>query len=218
MLWPTICVDDFFNDPLSVVNFANSLDFKKDPEGKWPGERTELLHNTNNDFFNYTTTKIMSVLFPMNFQNLNWKAIQTFQRINGNIYTNNGWVHSDPDELTAIIYLSNHKKCGTSLFKKIKVTSTFKNTKFKNNYYKNTEKIKTEEEKYLKENNDEFEKTLTLNSRFNRLVLFDSRNLHAAEKFGEENLNEDRLTLITFFRSIIGNENKYPISEMRRLS
>jgi hypothetical protein len=28
MLWPTICVDDFFNDPLSVKNFADSLDFK----------------------------------------------------------------------------------------------------------------------------------------------------------------------------------------------
>ena len=103
-------------------------------------------------------------------------------------------------------------------FKKKKITSQVINTEFKHDYYKNTEKIKTEEEKYLKENNDQFEKTLTLNSRYNRLILFDSSNLHAAEKYSEENINEDRLTLVTFFTEINGNENKYPISEMRRLS
>jgi hypothetical protein len=217
MLWPTICIDDFFNDPFYVKNFADTLDFKKDPEGKWPGERTELLHNINSDFFNYTTVKIMSVLFPMNYKKLNWKATQMFQRTDGNIYNNNGWVHTDFDEFTSIIFLSNHKKCGTSLFKKKKITSKVINNEFKHECYKNTEKIKSGEEKYLKENNDQFEKTLTLNSRFNRLILFDSSNLHAAEKYGEENLNEDRLTLITFFTAIIGNENKYPISEMKRL-
>jgi hypothetical protein len=217
MLWPTICVDDFFNDPLSVKKFADTLEFKKNPEGKWPGERTELLHNINNDFFNYTTAKIMSVLFPMNYKILNWKATQMFQRIDGNIYNNYGWVHTDPDEFTSIIFLSNHKKCGTSLFKKTKITSQVINSEFKHDYYKNTEKIKTEEARHLKENNDQFEKTLTLNSRFNRLILFDSSNLHAAEKYGEENLNEDRLTLVTFFTGVIGNENKYPISEMKRL-
>ena len=141
-----------------------------------------------------------------------------FQRTDGNLYNNYGWVHTDPDEFTSIIFLSNHKKCGTSLFKKAKITSQVINSEFKYNYYKNTEKIKTEEEKYLKENNDQFEKTLTLNSRFNRLILFDSSNFHAAEKYGEENINEDRLTLVTFFTGVIGNENKYPISEMRRLS
>jgi hypothetical protein len=218
MLWPTICVDDFFNDPLSVKNFAHTLDFKKDIEGRWPGERTEPLHNINNNFFSHTTAKIMSVLFPMNYKNLNWKALQMFQRTDGNIYRNNGWVHTDPDEFTSIIYLSNHEKCGTSLFKKTKITSKLINSEFKNDYYKNTEKIKTEEEKYLKENNDQFEKTLTINSRFNRLIIFDSSNLHAAEKYGEEKINEDRLTLITFFTAVTGNENKYPISEMRRLN
>lgn len=217
MLWPTICVDDFFNDPLLVLNFANTLDFKKDPEGRWPGERTELLHNINKDFFNYTTLKILSLLFPMSYKKLNWNAAQMFQRTNGNIYSNNGWVHTDPEEFTSIIFLSNHKKCGTSLFRKNKITSKIINTEFKHDYYKNTEKIKTEEEQYLKENNDQFEKTLTLNSRFNRLILFDSSNFHAAEKYGEENINEDRLTLVTFIRGISGNENKYPISEMKRL-
>jgi hypothetical protein len=218
MLWPTICIDDFFEDPLSVKNFADTLNFKKNPEGRWPGERTEFLHNINNEFFNFTTKKVMSILFPMNYKKLTWKASQMFQRINGNIYNNFGWVHTDHEEFTSIIFLSNHKQCGTSLFKKKKIMSKVINSEFKQEYYKNTEKIKTEEEKYLKENNDQFEKTLTLNSRFNRLILFDSSNFHAAEKYGEEKINEDRLTLITFFTDINGNENKYPISEMRRLS
>jgi hypothetical protein len=215
MLWPTICVDNFFEEPEKVKQFSNTLKFSKDPLGKWPGERTECMHMLDINFFKYTTKKIMSLLFPMNYAKMNWNAIQTFQKIDGSIYTHNGWVHRDDlDEFTAIIYLSNHKKCGTSLFKPIKFQDDVINQEYKQ---KGNLNISREDNKYLLENNNLFEKTLTIDSRFNRLVLFDSSNFHAAEKFNEENINEDRLTLITFFTNISGNNNKYPITEMKRV-
>ena len=73
------------------------------------------------------------------------------------------------------------------------------------------------ENKYLNENNEKFDKILTIDSKFNRLLLFDSNQYHAAEKFKEQDIDEDRLTLITFFTNISGNCNKYPITEMRRI-
>jgi hypothetical protein len=217
MLWPTICVDNFFDEPEKVKQFSDTLKFNKDPLGKWPGERTDLLHEVNKEFVYFTTKKIMSILFPMNHSDIKSEVEQTFQKINGNIYKNKGWVHRDtPKELTAIVYLSNHLKCGTSLFKPKKIFNKCINTNFKEEFYKEESKI-TAENKYLNENNDQFEKILTMDSRFNRLIIFDSNNYHAAEKFNEENINEDRLTLITFFNNISGNHNKYPLTEMKRV-
>lgn len=217
MLWPTICVDNFFEEPEKVKQFSDTLKFNKDPLGKWPGERTMHLHEINKEFFEFVTKKIISILFPMNYRDMRWQAIQMFQKINGNIYKNNGWVHSDsPNELTAIVYLSNHLKCGTSLFKPKKFFYNVINNNFKEEFYKEVNKI-TAENKYLNENNERFEKIHTIDSRLNRIVIFDSNHFHAAEKFIEENINEDRLTLITFFTTISGNYNKYPLTEMKRV-
>jgi len=217
MLWPTICVDNFFEEPEKVKQFSDTLKFNKDPLGKWPGERTMLLHEINKEFFEFVTKKIISILFPINYRDMRWQASQMFQKINGNIYKNNGWVHSDsPNELTAIVYLSSHLKCGTSLFKPKKFFNNTINNNSKEEFYKEENKT-TEENKYLNENNERFEKIHTMDSRFNRIIIFDANHFHAAEKFFEENINEDRLTLITFFTNISGNYNKYPLTEMKRI-
>lgn len=214
MLWPTLCVDDFFNNPEEIVNFSKTLKYEKNVEGKWPGERSISLHKINFEFVDFVTKKIISVLFPINYLNMRWEIQQFFQKINGNFYTSNGWVHTDtPKELTAIIYLSNHKKCGTSFFKPKKFYSKLIDPNLIEKKYGEN----LNENKYLNENNEKFDKILTIDSKFNRLLLFDSNQYHAAEKFKEQDIDEDRLTLITFFTNISGNCNKYPITEMRRI-
>ena len=68
-------------------------------------------------------------------------------------------------------------------------------------------------------NNNQFEKTITFNSKFNRLILFDASQFHAAEKFNEVDVNEDRLTLILFFHNIFSQTTrqiKFHLSEMNR--
>jgi hypothetical protein len=217
MLWPTICVDNFFDNAYQIKNYAKTLNYKKDLEGKWPGERTELIHLINQDLFLLTTKKILSLIYPMTWKKLAWKGDQYFQKIQGNVYKNKGWVHKDDDfEFTAIIYLSEHKECGTSIYHPKNFNNTIINTKDKEEKYKNQNLIE-KENKLLLENNDRFEKTMNFNSKFNRLILFDGNQYHAAEKFNEENVTEDRLTLITFFSIINGEDIKFPISEMKRI-
>ena len=68
-----------------------------------------------------------------------------------------------------------------------------------------------------KKANAHFEKIVDLHSSFNRLVLFDGHQWHGAENYGTK--KEDRLTLITFFSTIVGEGGvpiRYPIPMMRR--
>ena len=214
MIWPTVIVDNFFNEPLKILEISKEVKFSNS-EAKYPGVRTECMSLINKEFYNFINYKIIRILYPINHKQIYWKSNQYFQKINGNIYKNEGWIHSDsPAELTAIIYLSNHKNCGTSLYQK---KEFFNGTFFqdqKKNMYTNLN-IK-QGEKYLKQNNEKFENILNINSRFNRLILFDSNQFHAANKFLENGIEEDRLTLITFFYSIHCDGIKYPITEMKR--
>jgi hypothetical protein len=216
MIWPTIIVDNFFDDPNKIVDISKNLSYAKDTQGSWPGERTACNSQTDKDFYNWINYKIIRLLYPMNHEQMNWICTQFFQKINGNIYKNEGWIHSDsPAEFTAIIYLSKHKNCGTSLFTKKRFFNKGLNNDKKIEIYKKGD-FKNEL-KYLKENNDLFEKSLTVDSKFNRLFLFDANQYHAANNFKDKNCeNEERLTLITFFFSLTANNIKYPIPEMRR--
>ena len=214
MMWPTVVVDDFFEDPKKIIKFSKTLKFKKAPDNTWPGLRSAPTHEIDNNFFLFTTKKILSVLYPMNVDHLRWRASQSFQRSNQK-YGEGGWVHSDTDaELTAIIYLSDHENSGTALYRNPKLILSPLHTKEKNKFYKNLKNKKRAEQK-RKEANSKYTKVLDMSSTFNRLVMFDAHHWHQATGFG--NTTEDRLTLITFFREITGDDIRYPLPTMRRI-
>jgi hypothetical protein len=216
MLWPTIIVDNFFDEPEKIIETSKKFVFRQNLLGKWPGERTDDISSLNYDMFNWITYKIIRLIYPMNHAQIKWNASQYFQKINGNIYQEGGWVHSDtPAELTAIIYLSKHKNCGTSIFDKKTFFNGALYTEKKHNSY--LTKNSKENLKYLIKNNNNFEKTITINSKFNRLLIFDANQFHAADSFKDKNYeDEDRSTLITFFHSLNSENIKYPIPEMKR--
>jgi hypothetical protein len=200
-MWPTICVDNFFDDPDKVFKFANSLKYSSDSEGRWPGERSDPLENIDRNFFEFFGKKVLSILYPMQ-QEIMFNLRLTFQRI-GKKYINEGWVHGDNgylNQFTSIVYLSKHKECGTSLFDSKKIYSSPINKIHKKNMYlKDNFK---EGDIYLKESNNQFEETLSIKSKYNRFLMFDSSQLHAAQKFTEDAIEEDRLTLIGFFENV----------------
>ena len=220
MLYPSIVVDNFFSQPELIVDFASKLKFYQNKDGRWPGKRTEVLHSNNFSFFDYVNQKILSVIYPNN-KDLYYSAETYFQKISGKRYPNCGWVHKDDSELTAIIYLSKHKFCGTSLCKRITFDSKEsskdlverKKKFYSQNYYDE------KEAGYLKLNNQNYRRTLTVDSEYNRLFLFESANYHMAESFTDKNLNEDRLTLITFINNLgkVNGNLKFGLSESRRL-
>jgi hypothetical protein len=214
---PTLIVDNFFQNPKKILALLNECYFLKDPEGKWPGERSEPLHETHSNFFEFFHKKIFSLLYPNLYEKIIWNASTYFQKINGEERDHEGWVHNDSGEFTAIVYLSDHEDCGTSLWEPKKFHRNL-NEDYKKMMYQN--KISNVEGiPYLKENNDQFKKILTVPSKFNRLLVFDSKAYHSAEKFTDPNCEQDRLTLITFCFSFSSPEIslKYPILECMRI-
>jgi len=210
MFWPTICVDNFLDNPQEIVDESKKLKFYSAEDGSWPGERT--LTNDSPELNNFLIRKIATLLMPHS-HDYKINASGQFQKITKRC-GNHGWVHKDPDELTAIIYLSHHKNCGTSIYKPKSFKSKIINSKIKNKFYKDG--VMTEEyKKALQENNNQFEETMYFESLFNRLVLFDSSQLHGVKNF--EIVDDPRLTYIAFFELIIDPNKKSAIIESKKI-
>ena len=218
MQWATLIVDNFFTDPHAIVSLSQTFKYQRDEEYKWAGTRTPPTHEVDSDFFRWSTRKIMALLYPVQVMNegtVQWQAKQYFQRVSGNTYGKEGWVHGDsPFEFTAIIYLSDHEDSGTCLYEGKQFNAQPTQLDEKQRFNKDL-KDRKRMEKYKDKNNSKFRKKVELFSNFNRLVLFDAYEWHASRN--SENSKSDRLTLITFFRNITGKGIAYPITQMRRV-
>ena len=88
MLFPTLIVDNFFKYPERVVDFSNNITYERDKEYKWPGKRSKEIHEINQNFFIYFDTKVLSVLYPMNYKQISFNLSLKFQKISSD-YKNN---------------------------------------------------------------------------------------------------------------------------------
>ena len=59
MLFPVTIVDNFFEDPDYIVKYAKSL--KYEDLDILPGSRTDALHNIDQEFFNWITSKSLKL-------------------------------------------------------------------------------------------------------------------------------------------------------------
>jgi hypothetical protein len=221
MQWPTLIVDDFFNDPHEIVKLSKTFKYAKAVDDTWPGTRSPPTHTVHKKFFLWSTEKILSVLYPMHVHGLKWQAVQYFQRVPYTIYGGEGWIHRDQDwEFTSIVYLSDHPESGTCLYKNTDYRVDPDSEEERRRFNRDLTDFKRQE-KYRKKANNKFNKKVELFSNFNRLVLFDGWQWHGSKNSGKN--KEERLTLVTFFKKItffqklVAEDVKYPIPTMRRI-
>lgn len=213
--FPIQIVDDFFDNPDEIVKFANSLKFKRDKFGDWPGERTDYLHNIDKTFFNEFLGKVLALSFDYKYHNITWENVQlSFQKTkpidikNKNNILNRGLIHRDGDyPLVGLVYLNKNAdpESGTSIFnlknniaepstKKIKQEIYSKKfNELKNKDFENLKKLLTTDQ-------NSYYETCRVNNIYNRLFAYDGNNYHRANSFftGEE----ERLTLVFFIKQI----------------
>ena len=221
MQWPTLIVDDFFTDPHAIAKLSKKFKYQKGKD--IPGTRTRPLHEVDNAFFQWSTRKMLALLYPSQVAdashdfNVQWQASQYFQRVPFNTYGEEGWIHSDRgDEFTVIIYLSEHPNSGTCLYEG-KYFDANPNPEYeeeKRRFYKELKDL-NRMEKYRNKNNSQFRKKVELFSTFNRLILYDGAHWHASRNDATD--KKDRLTLITFFNDVTCKNIRYPITQMRRI-
>ena len=209
---PTITVlDDFFDDPLWVRNYALGLPYLTDTNHEWPGERTAKLDVFNKDLLGYTVNKFLSLYYDLKLTPVIWHANGSFQRVSS-IYKD-GWIHTDAELMTLIIFLNEEvdSSSGTTLYeKKTELALPLHNDKKKESY-ENTSLIDSIEQ-YRKENNAQFEESIIIKNKFNRLIAFDSNKYHGANNFSN---TESRLTLTLFIDKL--TVNSYPIQRMKQI-
>jgi len=221
-MFPTTCIDKFYNNPLSVVNLASSLEYF-DTHGSYPGKRTKPLHLVSEEFFNVFTEKLFSVFFDYEKYRVDYKVITCFQKIipftnKKDDILNSGWIHRDNGIVGAgVIYLNENSftKSGTSFY-------TLNNSNdisididwsLRNNFYlgknEDIEKYKSEKIKY----ESLFEKNLEVGNVFNRLVLYDSNIWHKESSFWNED-NVPRITQVFFIMDLKTNQ-KFPLDKIK---
>lgn len=211
---PVILVDNFFDDPDAIRNYALSLEFKK-TEGSYPGLRTNLLDTINPVFFNELSLKIFSLLFDFQTQRVGGHLQACFQIITEDY--EEGWVHSDLNDwaLAGIIYLNPNAPLtgGTSLYKLKDGNEHPKTNDYKDKFYSKENIDINDYRKHRNEHNNHYEKTLEISNVYNRLVMYNTDRLHRGDIFFGNDFQTGRLTLV-FFAKIYNDGVLCPIERM----
>lgn len=200
---PLTVVDNFFENPEAIREYALGCEYKSDSEGRWPGMRTEQLHLVDEELFHRICRRYFSLFFDVNNPNLRWTVEAYFQKIKKT--EDVGWIHSDIGSLTStIVYLTPDQDigAGTSLYVPKEEGKDVMHTDKKVAHYKG-EMSDEECLPYCLENNSNFVETARIGNKYNRLVSFDGSLYHGANL---DRISDERLTLV-FFTTMVSGEH-----------
>ena len=100
-----------FDDPDKVVEYANTLEFSSSETGRWPGKRSNKLHDVNRELFNYICSKIYNIFYPFGVSK--YQVSMSFQYIEPYCFDNKGCIHRERNEFGGIVYLTKNPEVGT---------------------------------------------------------------------------------------------------------
>lgn len=215
-MWPTIILDNFFDDPNSIVQYSNSLEYSKEPSGRWPGKRAFI----NDDLKFAIVEKALSLYLSDNAIvrcdiQANFQKIKRFSD-NKEDSANRGFLHKDSAsaniELAGIIYLSENDpniNQGTSFYTLKSGEEYPFNFNLKEELYISGNYDKDKFDAFFDKIDKVFYKNLDVSNKFNRLIMFDANQWHAANSFYSEN-DEERLTITFFLSNVVIGKDKKP--------
>ena len=219
IFFPTQSVDNFFDKPEEIVQFANSLKYQTGPSGFWPGKRTEELHINHNLFFKSFLTKLFALFFDYRHVKISWNSVgmyfqktKAFDPKDKDSILNTGLIHQDGKfPLVGLVYLTEgaSEDSGTSIM--------LPNKKYKDKPELGDEKerlYKIPQEKLLKNDledrkklilatNKNFDESIRFNNKFNRLITYTGEDFHKCNSFYSG--KNERLTLVFFVGGMKSN-------------
>jgi hypothetical protein len=199
---PVTVLDNFFDNPDEIREFALKQEFTPSPDGKWPGTRTNHLYQLDQNLFNLACKKLFALFFESQ-DDLNYMVDARFQLIDESF--NAGWVHTDgPDLISVIVYLSpTPRTCGGTTISRLKHGVLAQSNLYSDAKHDSfTGKIEADKvEDYRQQQNSQFEDDIVVSNRYNRLVAFDSKMYHRATNFFSVD-GKPRLTLVMFISKV----------------
>jgi len=209
---PITVVDDFFSNPYTLVDFAEKQEFES--SHFYPGTRTKCVSSLNYTIYDEIVLGILSIF--SRDEVTEYVADMYFQKIPADF--GRGWVHRDPNLITAVINLNNTNSLthGTSIFEKIDI---LQDNGLEAKQLSNRKASLIEQEKYEDYislgaiNNKPYKKTVDISGVFNRLICFDANLLHAADSFDTKN-GKDRLVLLVFMKKVSFRNDSLPLQSI----
>jgi hypothetical protein len=201
---PTMVIDGFYEDPTLVRDYALDLEYYKGNRGSWPGLRSNYIQNLDAGLYELLYKKLMKELTPYGFTKFD-ELQSSFQLIDKTY--GEGWVHDDDPHFTiaGLIYLNPDAPvgAGTTLY----CNQTDFNGEVYGEIFMNDVLVANDQEreqytKYRKEQRMHFSPTTTIESVFNRCIIFDPRTWHSANTFFGNEKDDTRLTQVFFARAI----------------
>lgn len=211
--FPLTVVDNFFENPYGVIEYANSLNYSNERRN-YPGGRTADLYQINRDFFNSINNKILSIFFDRE-KSIESKCCIFFQKETYQEMEKMGkaahWIHHDVEfDLIFIVYLNPNLNAGTSVYKQKKDFAispyNFNGPSLfseKNMSLKDIDKIYKEHAEY-------YELISLCNGNFNTAFIFPCKLAHAANVI-DNFKKQDRLFLIGMMGNFISE--KMPLDQ-----
>ena len=206
-LFPPMVVDDFYENVDAVREFALSCPFNV-TNPVYPGKRTESLHTISPKFFDYCSSKLLSLYYDFNTP-VNWTITTSFQLIEP--YSNEkmniknmGWIHKDLESVFAgILYLTPDADpdTGTRIYKlKNGITDEDADTPQAEKHKLYGEgKMSDAYTKEFTTHRSHFEETINIKNYYNRLLTFGAHCYHGVETVYNKT---PRLTQVFFVKEI----------------
>ena len=181
-----VVIDDFYNDPDAVRDFALTRNFVP------RGEHGAIGHRTL-DHYHFEGVK-------ERFENILGGKMITGEKLGGWEYQTNGVfqhcmaedpfvIHADAQQWAAMVYLTPNAppQCGTSMYRhKESGLDSIRGDDwdiFKGNYYDETPFVLVDK----------------IGNKYNRCVIMDAKLIHAASEYFGDSMMNDRLFQIFFF-------------------
>jgi hypothetical protein len=216
---PLTVVDNFYDDPFAIREFALRQDFFRTEHDAWPGLRTKMLLDIDKEFYNTFMIKVLNLFFniPGDIIGCNFEVF--FQSISERY--RNTWVHKDFGvSFTGIIYLNPDAplSTGTAMYEEKYLNTRFDAHEEKFNFYNgrltDIELFDNATEKH----NSKFIKTADISNVFNRLTIIPGDTWHNAEGFFGTDLNNSRLTQVFFVELDVQGNTRTPISKLKGIN
>jgi hypothetical protein len=202
--FPTLCVDNFFDNPNQVRAFALKQEYTTTSD-TYAGSRSAELADLNYDLFDTFCHRLVSLFNdPREVHSLKLSArFQKIPRVSDkHPELNQGWVHDDGENIFAgLVYLNPtpNLDSGTSLFKlkEGEHPSDDELSEIKRGLYGKTLEDELKAVQAITKHNNKFIETARFSNLYNRLVCYDASVFHKANSYDND---EDRLTLVFFLQ------------------
>ena len=219
MYFPITVVDNFYDNFDQIKELADKAQYYKKEIFTMPGVESKPLNEIHPLLYQQACHRILALFFNRHGDrdHLRWTCSSRFEKIipYGKHYDKGGWVHNDDNnKLSGILFLQGNDDEGTSFYSNTEA-GVFHNQRLvvKEKLHRGIQVDPKEYNFNLKEHNKPFKKILRVPNIANRIVLFDSTILHAADGLGS--LEKPRMIQTFFFGSI--SADSFPIPELRKV-